>query len=293
MGREGNRRTGKYGTSARRVKLALEGIYERSGYNRCGEPVPVFYNSFWKGRLGPCRNLKWSPLKPGRSGGIKKMLGSRSNPPVNILFTTMRSPWRWPLRKECRPCRCSRSSYGSRRKLFTVWDTASLQGQLTAQMQQALLLNVRSNPKTKSLTAVNGKPCCDPLPTKKIVGIHAPPFQTWHFGRTNIHEDTAYRFDAKKGHLGPDKNSHGFESRRVCRGNRETHEGPYTAAKRSHPLTCVDLTTHRSEQGVGCYVWQGTHEPTLAADALNCIQPVRPCGTGLQTERGIPRFSQA
>ncbi len=76
-------------------------------------------------------------------------------------------------------------------------DTSSLQGQSTARMQKELLFNVRSNPKTRSLTAVNGKQCYDPLPTKKIVGSRAPPFQTWHLGRTNIHEDTAYHFDAK------------------------------------------------------------------------------------------------
>ncbi len=37
-------------------------------------------------RLGPCRALKGCPLKPGRTAGIKKGLGPRSNPPENILY---------------------------------------------------------------------------------------------------------------------------------------------------------------------------------------------------------------
>ncbi len=36
-----------------------------------------------KRRLGPCVTLKGWPLKPGRTSGIKKRLGSRSNPPEN------------------------------------------------------------------------------------------------------------------------------------------------------------------------------------------------------------------
>ncbi len=45
-------------------------------------------------------------------------LGSRINPPENILYTTMRSPRRRRLRKECRLSRRSHSSYGNRRKFF-------------------------------------------------------------------------------------------------------------------------------------------------------------------------------
>ncbi len=70
-------------------------------------------------RLGPCRNLKGWPLKPGRTGGIKNRLGLRSYPPEDILYSTMRSPLRRRLRKECKPSRRSRSSYSSRPKHFT------------------------------------------------------------------------------------------------------------------------------------------------------------------------------
>ncbi len=57
----GNRRRGNYGTSANSsshaVKLTLEGIYERGGYNRS---VSVFSDSCLKGRLSskaPTRTL--------------------------------------------------------------------------------------------------------------------------------------------------------------------------------------------------------------------------------------------
>ncbi len=42
-------------------------------------------------RLGPCRTFRGWPLKPGRTGGIKKRLESRSYPPETIFYTTMRS----------------------------------------------------------------------------------------------------------------------------------------------------------------------------------------------------------
>ncbi len=67
-------------------------------------------------RLGLCRTLKGWPLTPGRTGGIKKRLGSRSNPQENTLHTAMRSPRRRRLFYECRH---SHSSCGRWWKPFT------------------------------------------------------------------------------------------------------------------------------------------------------------------------------
>ncbi len=87
----------------------------RGGYNRSGELVPIFYDSYWKGRL----SSKASTLEPGRTDGTKKRLGSRSDPPENTLYAPMSSPRVRRLCQECRLSRRSRSSYGSRRKTFT------------------------------------------------------------------------------------------------------------------------------------------------------------------------------
>ncbi len=47
--------------------------------------------------------------QPGHTGGIKKWLGSRSNPRENTLYAAWRSPPRRGLFEECRPSRRSRS----------------------------------------------------------------------------------------------------------------------------------------------------------------------------------------
>ncbi len=117
----GGRMMVNFGSSAYKSSQA-DSSWRKVRLQKSGEPFPKFYDSYWKGRLSsedPCRTLKGWPLKPGRTGGINKRLGSRSNPPENILYTTMRSPRRRRLRKECRPSRRSLSSYGSRRKPFT------------------------------------------------------------------------------------------------------------------------------------------------------------------------------
>ncbi len=49
MGGDGELRNFSKQFFPRRVKLALEGIYGRGGYNRSREPVPVFYDSSGKG----------------------------------------------------------------------------------------------------------------------------------------------------------------------------------------------------------------------------------------------------
>ncbi len=113
---------GNYGTSAKssshaesscRLKEFTEGavtIGVRSQYSTMRIEKGYFLR---RCRLGSCRTLKGWPLKPGRTGGIKKRLGSRSSPPENILYTNMRSP------RRRRPSQHSRSTYDSRRKPFT------------------------------------------------------------------------------------------------------------------------------------------------------------------------------
>ncbi len=120
-----NRRTENHGTPANssshaesiwRLKELTEGVGSLFQYFATRIEKDNFLR---RRRLEPCRTLKGWPLKPGRTGGIKKRSGSRSNPPNSTLFTTMRSPRRRRLCKECRPSRSSRPLYGSRRKPFT------------------------------------------------------------------------------------------------------------------------------------------------------------------------------
>ncbi len=65
-------------------------------------------------RKGPCRTRKGWRLKLGHADEIKNR--SRSNPPENTLYVSMRSPWVQPLLKECRPSHRRRALFQSRWK---------------------------------------------------------------------------------------------------------------------------------------------------------------------------------
>ncbi len=60
-----------------------------------------------------------STLKPGRTSGIKKRMGSRSNSKVNILYAARISLQRRMLLRERRPSRRICSAYGRWQKPIT------------------------------------------------------------------------------------------------------------------------------------------------------------------------------
>ncbi len=107
IGGDGNTSMGNHGTAN---KSSQAGVWMNWRSNCSRNPVSKWYDSYSKGRrLRPCRMLIGWPLKPGHTGGIKKWLGSRSNPRKNTLYAAMRSPRRRGLFKECRLSRRSRS----------------------------------------------------------------------------------------------------------------------------------------------------------------------------------------
>ncbi len=91
----------------RRVMLTVEGIYGGGGYIGSG------------GLMLKRKTSSSSSSSSSSSKGPTRALQGFERMTENILYTTMRSPRRRRLRKECRPRGRSRSSYGTRWKPFT------------------------------------------------------------------------------------------------------------------------------------------------------------------------------